>query len=175
MGAAGDGERDVRPAGLWAGAPQPRRGRVLVADDEPVTVDLVAFILRQVGYEVVGVTTCFQALAVALEPPMPDVILLDAMMPFLSGLDVCGRLRALPATADVPIGIFSSADEVDVRWRAAGADGFLGKPFAIDAVPRFVADVRGARERRLAAARGDVSDHPDPAVAEGRIRAPRIE
>lgn len=157
----------LAPMGLGAAAPPVPQGRVLVADDEVVTVDLLSFILRQAGYEVVGVTTCFQALAVALEPPLPDVILLDAMMPFLSGLDVCGRLRALPPTADTPIGIFSSADEADVRWQAVGADGFLGKPFAIEAVPRFVAAVRSARRGRP-----DPSSPSDPPSADARRGGP---
>ena len=112
--------------------------RILVADDEAVTVELITVVLRHAGFEVVGVTTCFDALAKALDDPAPDVILLDALMPFLSGIEVCRRLRALERTRATPIGIFSSADEGDVRWADAGANGFLPKPFNVRNLPQFV-------------------------------------
>ena len=115
-----------------------RRVLVLVADDEPITVELMVVVLRHAGYEVDGVTTCFDALAHAAADTAPDVILLDAMMPFMTGLQVCRELRAMPHAADLRIGIFSSADESDVDWRGAGADGFLAKPFDVRALPRFV-------------------------------------
>lgn len=136
------------PSASHPSAPQPgaagpteagaRALRVLVADDEAVTVELITFVLHHAGCDVVGVTTCFDALARALDDPLPDVILLDALMPFLSGLEVCRRLRALERTRTVPIGIFSSADEGDVAWAAAGANAFLPKPFNVRRLPAFV-------------------------------------
>ena len=124
----------------------PTRGvLVLIADDEPVTVELMTMVLRHAGFEVDGVTICFDALERAASAPLPDVILLDAMMPFIAGLEVCRRLRAMPGGDAWPIGIFSSADETDVDWRGAGADGFLAKPFDMRALPQFVERLLASR------------------------------
>lgn len=153
----GERTRGAAPEPATDGPAPSAPTRVLVVDDEAVTVDLLTFILRHAGYEVEGVTTCFDALARALATPQPDIILLDALMPFVSGVEVCRRLRAMMPPPQAPIGLFSSADEADVPWRQAGADGFLAKPFSVTVLADFVqqlhARARARRDESLAAGR----------------------
>ena len=103
--------------------------RILVVDDTPHNVKLLADILGMKGYAVATATNGEEALAkVAAE--MPDLILLDIMMPGLSGYDVCNRLRADPATSLLPIVLCTSLDPGQERVKGieAGADDFLTKP-----------------------------------------------
>jgi len=103
--------------------------KILVVDDTPQNVKLLVDILGVRGYAVTAAVDGAQALAcVAADPP--DLILLDIMMPGLSGYDVCRRLRADPATALLPIVLVTSLDPQQERVQGieAGADDFLSKP-----------------------------------------------
>jgi len=103
--------------------------KILVVDDTPHNVKLLADILGAKGYAVSTAVNGEEALKkVASEPP--DLILLDIMMPGLSGYDVCNRLRADPATALLPIVLCTSLDPGQERVKGieAGADDFLTKP-----------------------------------------------
>lgn len=116
--------------------------RVLVADDEPAITALVADMLGWSGFDVVRADGGAEALVLA-RAQRPDVVLLDVMMPDLDGRDACRALKMDRDLRDVPVVLFSSADEQDVHWRAAGADGFLQKPFSIRALPDFVRSFLG--------------------------------
>ncbi len=111
--------------------------RVLVADDEHAITALVSDMLGYAGFDVVRAHGGAEALVLA-RAERPDLVLLDVMMPDLDGRDACRALKMDRELADVPVVLFSSADEQDVHWRAAGADGFLQKPFSIRALPDFV-------------------------------------
>ena len=105
---------------------------VLVADDEPNIVLSLEFLLQQAGYRVRTAHDGQQVLdAVAVE--RPDLVLLDVMLPRLSGYDVCQRIRADPRCAGLRIVMLSAkgrAAEVD-KGLAVGADAYVTKPFAI--------------------------------------------
>jgi DNA-binding response OmpR family regulator len=111
--------------------------RVLVADDEPAITSLVAEMLGYAGYRVVQARGGAEAIALARQE-RPDLVLLDVMMPDLDGRDACKVLKMDQALGDVPVILFSSADERDVHWSGAGADGFLQKPFSIRSLPDLV-------------------------------------
>src|SRR5678815_5177085 len=103
--------------------------KVLVVDDTPHNVKLLADLLGVKGYSVTTAVNGEEALAkVAADPP--DIVLLDVMMPGLSGYDVCRRLRADPATALLPVVLVTSLDPQAERVKGmeAGADDFLPKP-----------------------------------------------
>lgn len=88
---------------------------VLIIEDDADIRDLVAFKLRQIGYDVRNAADGIQGLRLAIELP-PDVVLLDLMMPKLSGLEVCRELRANEATMNVPIIMLTAkAQEGDVE------------------------------------------------------------
>ncbi|MFI9011491.1 response regulator transcription factor [Actinosynnema sp. NPDC053489] len=121
---------------------------VLVADDDADVRDVVVFKLEQSGYDVVVAEDGATALTVAREV-LPDIAVLDVMMPRMTGLDVCRELRAAEATAAIPVILLTArAQEGDVEGGfALGADDYLTKPFS----PRELASrVRAvlARSRR---------------------------
>ncbi|MFO1412608.1 MAG: response regulator [Burkholderiales bacterium] len=105
--------------------------RILIADDEPNIVVSLEFLMRQMGFEVKAVGNGEEALA-ALAAFAPDLMLLDVMMPKLSGYEVCQQVRANPAWAHVKI-IMLSAKGRDIevsKGMAVGADAYVTKPFA---------------------------------------------
>ncbi|NDP42395.1 MAG: response regulator [Aromatoleum sp.] len=103
--------------------------KVLVVDDTPHNVKLLADLLAVKGYVVATAVDGAQALA-SVASDKPDLILLDIMMPGLSGYDVCRRLRADAETALLPIVLVTSLDPNQERIKGieAGADDFLSKP-----------------------------------------------
>jgi len=104
-------------------------GRILVVDDVATNVKLLADLLTIKGYEVVTASSGVQALA-ALEAQQPDLMLLDVMMPGMSGYEVCEAIRANPAHAMMPVVLITALDPDKERARGlnAGADDFLSKP-----------------------------------------------
>lgn len=104
---------------------------VLVVDDDPDIRELVAFKLEQMGHTVTAEADGESGLAAALAT-IPDLILLDVMMPKLTGIEVCQKLREDASTARVPVILITAkAQEVDVeRGFVAGADDYIVKPFS---------------------------------------------
>src|SRR5205085_5690976 len=99
-------QRAAVPRGR-AGSPRPRpapmtASRILVVDDTPSNVKLLADVLGAKGYAVVTAASGAEALEV-LERHAPDLVLLDVMMPGMSGYDVCRKIRANPATTMLPV------------------------------------------------------------------------
>jgi two-component system phosphate regulon response regulator PhoB len=110
---------------------QPKKPKILVVDDEPDAVELVAFNLKTAGFEVVTADDGEEALRKA-QSAGPDLIVLDLMLPEMDGLEVCKHLRSGEATANVPIIMLTArAGEVDrVLGLELGADDYLTKPFS---------------------------------------------
>ena len=103
--------------------------KILVVDDTPANVKLLADLLAVKGFGVATAANGEEALA-KLAAEKPDLVLLDVMMPGLSGYDVCRRIRAEPATALLPVVLVTSLDPQGERLKGieAGADDFLSKP-----------------------------------------------
>lgn len=118
---------------------------ILVAEDEPNTAEILRLILTAKGYRVVVAPDGAAALETArrLEP---DLVMLDVRMPRLPGDAVTKALKDDPRLARVPVVLFSSVDEVDIRWRDAGADVFLQKPFDVAGLPGLVDDLLHGRK-----------------------------
>lgn len=106
------------------------RQKVLVVDDNHTNVELVCMHLKPFPYDILKAYDGEQALDM-VQKEMPDLILLDLMMPKLSGYEVCQRLKADPRTAFIPIIIVTALRELDDKLKAIefGADDFLIKPF----------------------------------------------
>lgn len=103
--------------------------KILVVDDTPANVKLLVDVLTAKGYDVCAAVNGEEALAkVAAESP--DLVLLDIMMPGLSGYEVCSRIRENPDTALLPVVLCTSLDPQQERVKGieAGADDFLSKP-----------------------------------------------
>jgi class 3 adenylate cyclase len=114
--------------------------KVLVVDDTPQNVKLLADVLGAKGYAAITASSGEEGLA-KLAAEKPDIVLLDVMMPGLSGYEVCRRIRADPATALLPVVLVTSLDphEERVKGIEAGADDFLSKPIH---QPELLARVR---------------------------------
>ncbi len=115
-------------------------GRILVVDDTPLNVKMLADILTFKGYEVTTAGGGKAALA-ALDASPPDLVLLDVMMPDLNGYEVCRAIRASPATQMLPVVMVTALDPATERVKGidAGADDFLSKPIN---QPELLARVR---------------------------------
>jgi adenylate cyclase len=103
--------------------------KILVVDDTPANVKLLVDVLTARGYAVTSAASGEEALVrIGVQPP--DLVLLDIMMPGLSGYDVCRRIRANPATALLPVVLCTSLDPKQERINGieAGADDFVPKP-----------------------------------------------
>lgn len=105
--------------------------RILIADDEPNQLELLAFNLNQADFEVIRAGDGREAIEM-IEDHRPDLVILDWMMPQLSGIDVCRRLRSNRETKNLPVIILSARGEEDDRTLGLdiGADDYISKPFS---------------------------------------------
>jgi two-component system phosphate regulon response regulator PhoB len=105
---------------------------ILIAEDESALITLLRYNLEREGYRVLEAQDGEEALLVAAEEK-PDLVLLDWMLPQLSGIEVCRRLRGRQETRNVPIIMLTARGEESDRIRGldTGADDYLTKPFAM--------------------------------------------
>jgi two-component system phosphate regulon response regulator PhoB len=131
------------------------RPTILVVEDEAPLLTLLRYNLEKQGFRVEEAADGQEAL-IRVAEAKPDLILLDWMLPALSGLEVCRQIRRRPATRDLPIIMVTARTEEQDAVRALdiGADDYIAKPFAMDALM--------ARIRALLRRAG-------PAPAKGRL------
>ena len=111
---------------------------VLIADDDPDLVALVARRLSNAGYTVITASDGEEALRMA-EEHLPDLAVLDVMMPKLTGLDVTHRLRENPETQHILVMLISAGFQNNEIWGLpAGADDYVKKPFGPQELPNRV-------------------------------------
>lgn len=119
----------------------------LVADDEPNQLELISYNLVKAGFKVTKAQNGEEALELA-EDIIPDIIILDWMMPIMSGIDVCRNLRSFQATKEIPIIILSARGEEGDRTLGLdiGADDYVSKPFSPqELIARIKAILRRSR------------------------------
>jgi adenylate cyclase len=147
--------------------------KILVVDDTPANVKLLSDLLAAKGYQVTSAASGEAALE-RLAAAVPDLVLLDVMMPGMSGYEVCRKIRANPATALLPVVMCTSLDPQQERVKGieAGADDFLSKPVN---QPELFARVRSllrikALHDELAALNAELEKRVSEQVAEiGRL------
>jgi two-component system phosphate regulon response regulator PhoB len=129
--------------------------KVLVVDDEKDIVEMIAFNLQRNGYEVITAHNGNDGLDLA-EKHVPDLIILDLMMPGLDGTDVTRRLKADPRTKNIPlIMLTAKSEETDVVvGLTLGADDYITKPFSM----KILLARLGTVLRRAESANGGTSE-----------------
>ena len=122
-------------------------GRILLVEDDVALAELLTYHLEREEFEVSRTANGEEALLLARESP-PDLVLLDWMIEGVSGIEVCRRLRRLPATANVPIIMLTArGEEADrIRGLETGADDYVTKPFSPrELIARVAAVLRRVR------------------------------
>jgi two-component system phosphate regulon response regulator PhoB len=119
--------------------------RILVVEDEASLQELLAYNLERAGFAVEQAYDADEARTMIAEQT-PDLVLLDWMLPYLSGLELCRQLRRQPATANLPIVMLTARVEERDRLHGldTGADDYVTKPFSID---ELIARVRAVLRR----------------------------
>ena len=122
---------------------------ILIIDDEIETIDLVGMGLTRCGYEVIGATSGLEGLDL-IRTRKPALLLLDLMMPQLSGYDVCRQLRADSETTHLPIIILSASSTVHAANEAlaAGANRFASKPVGIKQLAGLIESTLSGAEKQ---------------------------
>ncbi len=142
---------------------------ILVADDEPVNRSLIQRRLERAGYSVLTAQNGREAVDVALAV-LPDLVLLDVMMPVMDGLEACRLIKQDIATRDIPIIFLSARDETDVKVNglSLGANDYVSKPFkAEELLARVDVAIRMKRER------DDLRSHAEEARASAEVALER--
>jgi len=126
---------------------------ILVVEDEPAQMELISYNLRSEGYEVLQAGDGEEALLLA-EEEQPELVVLDWMLPQLSGIEVCRQLRQNASTKQVPIIMLTArGEETDrVRGLDTGADDYVSKPYSVS---ELVARVRALLRRTSPASAGE--------------------
>ena len=136
-------------------------GRVVVIEDEAAILDVLEYNLRRAGFEVSAARDGGAGLAMVREA-VPDVVLLDLMLPTMDGIEVCRALRADDSTRAIPVIMLTAkGDEEDVvHGLEVGADDYVTKPFSTrEVVARVQAMMR--RSRPAGSAAGDGGEEAD--------------
>ena len=132
---------------------------VLVVEDEEPISQLLAYNLEKEGFAVAVAADGDEAL-LAVEEDRPDLILLDWMLPNVSGIELCRQIRARSTTRDIPVIMLTArGEEADrVRGLDVGADDYVTKPFSMS---ELVARIRAVLRRAAPALAGDVASFAD--------------
>lgn len=132
---------------------------ILLVEDEPAQRDVIAYNLAAEGYQVAEASDGEEAMLLVAENP-PDLVILDWMMPNLSGIEVCRRLKSDPDTRAIPVIMLSARLDVPDRVRGleTGADDYVSKPYSM---AELMARIRANLRRVNPAAAGAVLEFQD--------------
>lgn len=145
--------------------------RILLAEDDEALATLLDYNLRRAGYDVRLAADGDEALT-ALDEEAPDLVVLDWMLPGVSGLEICRRIRARPQTRDLPVIIVTARGEEEDRVRGldTGADDYMAKPLS---VAELMARIKAVLRRARPAIAGEVASLGDISLDRGVRRVRR--
>jgi two-component system phosphate regulon response regulator PhoB len=132
---------------------------ILIVEDEAALVELLTYNLQKAGFRTAVARDGDEAM-LAVEETRPDLVLLDWMLPYVSGIEICRRLRRNTDTRELPIILLTARSEEDDRVRGleAGADDYVVKPFSPS---ELIARVRAVMRRTRPAFDKDVLTYSD--------------
>ncbi|MFH0948554.1 MAG: response regulator [Elusimicrobiota bacterium] len=141
--------------------------KILTIDDDSTTLQLLDFFLTKHNYEITVSDNGYDGIKKAQEI-LPDLILLDVMMPHMDGIDVCKKLRVDEKTAKIPV-LFLSAMEQDIDVMSgliAGGDGYIAKPFEpnnlLESIDKLIESNASVRRRQVGMFADDSSQVDEP-------------
>ncbi|MHB1341249.1 MAG: response regulator transcription factor [Coriobacteriia bacterium] len=144
--------------------------RVLIVEDDPIIRQTVQYALKRAGFETLASGDGQEGLAIA-QREMPDLVLLDLMLPGIDGYEFAGRLRQTDSDVAIIMVTALEQDRDKVRGLDAGADDYITKPFSMDELlARVRANLRRVRERQVRTAT-TVIDIGDLHIEPGELRA----
>lgn len=114
--------------------------KIMIVDDDPQVITLLKRYLSMEGFEVVGITQSSKALQTA-NAMLPDLFILDLMMPPPDGFTLCSLLRADPIFSRTPILIITAMADSNSKATAFGANDYLAKPFNLDDLSAKISDL----------------------------------
>ncbi len=132
---------------------------ILVVDDEQDILELLTYNLEREGYKVIAVETGEAAVSAAVSR-LPDLLILDLMLPGIDGVEVCRRLRAMEGLKEIPIIMLTAKgeDSDEISGLEVGADDYISKPFS----PKvLIARIRALLRRRQ---RKEFPPRPEPVI-----------
>lgn len=146
---------------------------ILLVEDEPAQRAVLAYNLKSEGFDVIEAEDGEEALVMA-QDSLPDLVLLDWMLPHVSGLEVCRRLKSGKATRALPVIMLSArSEELDkVRGLETGADDYMVKPYS---VAELMARVRKELRRTRPASVGEELVFDDIVLDAGSHRVSRAQ
>jgi CheY-like chemotaxis protein len=146
--------------------------KILIIDDDVDTVRLVGLMLQKQGYQIVAASNGQQGLELALVE-LPDLVLLDVMMPLMDGYEVARHLRADENTVNIPILMFTAKSQLDdkVTGFEAGADDYLTKPTHPTELQAHVKALLARSTKAKTNPTGGGTSHEPPAYAIGVLAA----
>jgi len=137
----------------------PDKALILVVEDEPAQQQVLTYNLKSLGYDTLSATDGQEALLL-VEESAPDLVILDWMLPEISGIEICRRLKARKSTRDIPVIMLSArSEETDrVRGLDTGADDYVVKPYSVS---ELMARVKTNLRRSHRAIDGQVLEYED--------------
>ncbi|MFK7901852.1 MAG: phosphate regulon transcriptional regulator PhoB [Nitratireductor sp.] len=147
--------------------------KVLIVEDEPSQMELLKYNFESEGYKISTACDGEEGLLLAQEQ-LPDLLVLDWMLPKLSGIEVCRQLKAQKETKHIPIIMLTARGEENdkVKGLDIGADDYIVKPYSVG---ELLARARASIRRTNPSAAGEVIEYADVTVDVEKIRVLRNE
>ena len=143
--------RIARRSSAKRGPGKAHRLSILAVEDEPVLASMLKHVLEAEGFSVRNAKNRAQIVAELRQPPLPDLVLLDVMLPDVDGFEVLHKIRQHPALTTLPVVMLTAKATRDgvLKGITGGADGYITKPFEIRALVKAVNAVLGLSEEGL--------------------------
>jgi putative two-component system response regulator len=117
--------------------PEGERPTILIVDDTPANIKTLAGMLKE-DYKIISAKSGEEALSLLSSSALPDLILLDIMMPGMDGYEVCKQLKADKRTKDIPVIFITAKNEDKQRGKELGSAAYITKPFHAKTVIQIV-------------------------------------